>query len=257
MTGRVRHPLARSHNERDGEYARLDALKAFRILDTEEDKLFDNITTLAAELCETPIALISLVDEERQWFKSRKGLSVCETAREYAFCRYTILSDKVLVIRDATQDVRTRNNPLVLGEPHIRFYAGAPLITHDGFTLGSLCVIDQKPRDVSAFQLSALKRMADQVILLMERRKMLHSLMDVITKSAKNPRIVSVCGFCKSVKQSNGSWMPLDEPHGEELTLSHGICPSCYLENFSELLTEEERKDLSKFVDWLDNKMVI
>ncbi|MDX1972124.1 MAG: GAF domain-containing protein [Candidatus Sumerlaeia bacterium] len=257
MAGKVRHPLARSHNERDGEYARLDALKAFRILDTEEDKLFDNITTLAAELCETPIALISLVDEERQWFKSRKGLTVCETAREYAFCRYTILSDEVLVIRDATLDVRTRNNPLVLGEPNIRFYAGAPLITHDGFSLGSLCVIDQKPRDISSFQLSSLKRLAEHVIFLMERRKTLRQLMDVVAQSSKNPRIVTVCGFCKSVKQSNGNWMKLEEPHGEDLTLSHGICPSCYLEYFSELLTDEERKKASQFVDWLDNKMVI
>lgn len=130
----------------DREFQRLAALQRYAILDTAPEARFDRLTRLASMLFEAPIALVSLVDAERQWFKSSCGLAGSETPREWAFCAYAIEGTDVLVVPDATRDVRFRDNPLVTGTPHIRFYAGAPLITPDGFGLGTLCVIDHRPR---------------------------------------------------------------------------------------------------------------
>ena len=128
------------------EAARLAALDRFEILDTGPELLFDSLTALAAKTFDVPIALISLLDSERQWFKSRVGLEVDETAREISFCKYTVQSDDPLIVLDALLDPRFVDGPLVVGSPHIRFYAGAPLRTVDGHRLGALCIIDRLPR---------------------------------------------------------------------------------------------------------------
>ncbi|WP_148294125.1 GAF domain-containing protein, partial [Azospirillum sp. B506] len=125
---------------------RLAALQRFELLDTPAEPAFDQITRLAAKLLKVPVALISLVDRDRQWFKSRIGLPVQETPREHAFCAHALESDALLVVGDARQDERFANNPLVTGDPNIRFYAGAPLRTADGLALGTICVIDDQPR---------------------------------------------------------------------------------------------------------------
>lgn len=129
------------------EKARLAALVETQLLDSGSDPRFDRITRLAANTLETDIAIVSLLDDKRQWFKSCVGLHITETSRDIAFCNYTIQADEVTVVLDATKDVRFADNPLVTGPPFIRFYAGAPLITKDGHALGSLCVIDPKPRE--------------------------------------------------------------------------------------------------------------
>lgn len=155
----------------DLEARRLAALKALMVLDSPEEQAYDDLTRFAADLCDTPIALISLIDAERQWFKSRVGLQVRETPREHAFCATAIQTpDQVTVVRDATQDARFAGNPLVTGFPKIRFYAGAPLVTSDGQTLGTLCVIDHRPRELDATQIERLRFMADQVIAVLEQR---------------------------------------------------------------------------------------
>ncbi len=118
------------------------------MLDTSPEAAFDDITQLVARLCDVPIALVSLVDTDRQWFKSRVGLDSTQTAREMVFCAHTILENKPLVVADATLDARFADNPLVTGEPGIRFYAGAPLVTRSGFALGTLCVIEVQPREL-------------------------------------------------------------------------------------------------------------
>ena len=128
------------------EVGRLEALRELGLLDSPASEAFDRITRLASRLLEVPVALVSLIDQDRQWFKSRVGLAVAETPREHAFCAHTIASAEVMVVPDATQDARFSANPLVLGDPNIRFYAGAPLITREGFGIGSLCVIDTEPR---------------------------------------------------------------------------------------------------------------
>ncbi|WP_269713740.1 PAS domain S-box protein [Caulobacter sp. NIBR2454] len=153
------------------EEARLAALLRYDVLDTPAEAAFDDITDLVAQLFEVPIAVVTLLDETRQWFKSCIGLDDSETARDVAFCDHTIRSDDVLVVLDATQDPRFRDNPFVVGDAHIRFYAGAPLITKEGYRLGALCAIDTEPRQ--AFDdksRKALQRMATMVVHALDQR---------------------------------------------------------------------------------------
>ncbi|AFZ16190.1 PAS domain S-box protein [Allocoleopsis franciscana] len=153
------------------ETARLEALSQYNILDTAPEEAFDDFTCLAAQICETPIALITLVDHHRQWVKSKIGWTVSETSREISFCAHTILGTEILVVQDAWADERFVTNPLVTAEPHVRFYAGAPLITAAGYALGSLCVIDYVPRELSPQQLSALQTLSRQVMTQLELKR--------------------------------------------------------------------------------------
>ncbi|MBW4628683.1 MAG: tetratricopeptide repeat protein [Brasilonema octagenarum HA4186-MV1] len=155
----------------NNELDRLNSLRQYQILDTHPEKVFDDLTFLAAQICHTPIAIISLIDGSRQWFKSKVGLTAPETSRDLAFCAYTILQEKPLIVRNALADSRFATNALVLGDPNIRFYAGAPLITPEGFRLGSLCVIDIMPRDLSLEQVESLRVLSSQVMAQFELRR--------------------------------------------------------------------------------------
>ena len=155
----------------NNEIARLNALRQYQILDTPPEKVFDDFTFLAAQICGTPIALISFLDGNRQWFKSRIGLAAPETKRDLAFCAYTILQRKPLVVKNALADPRFVTNSLVTSDPNIRFYAGAPLVTPEGFGIGTLCVIDTVPRDLSLEQVEALQVLSSQVIAQLELRR--------------------------------------------------------------------------------------
>ncbi|WP_211258439.1 GAF domain-containing protein [Luteibacter rhizovicinus] len=143
------------------EAARLRMVGRTGLLDTPADPAFDRITTLARLIAGTPMSVISLLTARRQWFKSALGTSMKETPRDQAFCNHVILSDEILTIEDAREDTRFRHNPLVTGEPHIRFYAGCPLRGPDGHTLGSLCVVDRAPRRLDAMQKEGLRALAD------------------------------------------------------------------------------------------------
>ncbi len=158
------------------EIARLAALRAYRILDTEPEGRFDDLALLASHICGTPIALISVVDADRQWFKSRIGLTFVETSRAVSFCTHAIQQRDIMVVPDAREDERLRDNPHVTGEPHIRFYAGAPLITRDGYALGTLCVIDRVTRTLSPEQLEALDALRHQAEAQLELRRNLMEL---------------------------------------------------------------------------------
>jgi len=153
--------------------ARLDALARLSILDTPPERGFDDIVDLAVQICETPVALVSLVSSDRQWFKARTGFEVCETALDRSVCAFALVEPNLLIIPDLADDVRTRNNPLVTGKPHIRFYAGVPLRTGEGHVIGSLCVIDDKPRPggLTEQQSGALRNLARQVMAQLELRR--------------------------------------------------------------------------------------
>ena len=160
--------------------ARVAALERYAILDTEPEQAFDDLALLASYVCKTPIALISLVDEKRQWFKSKVGISASETPREIAFCSSAIQQPDLFIVPDTLQDERFRNNPLVVSEPNIRFYAGAPLITEDGYALGTLCVVDRAPRQMTAEQKDALRALSRLVLAQMEFRRNLALLKDAL-----------------------------------------------------------------------------
>lgn len=154
------------------EDARLLALYRLEVLDTPREQNFDEIAHLAMSICDVPVAVVSLVDRDRQWFKSCLGLDATETPRDVAFCAHAILTPAdVFVVEDATRDPRFQNNPLVTGDPHIRFYAGAPLIARNGTALGTLCVIDYRPRQLSELQKHTLKLLANQVMQLLQLRE--------------------------------------------------------------------------------------
>ena len=155
------------------EQQRLEALKSFNVLDTLEEKEYDAITRIAADICNTPMALVSLVDEDRQWFKSHHGIDATETPRDLAFCAHAINTpDSLLLVNDASKDERFSDNPLVTGGPSVQFYAGAPLNTNEGESIGTLCVIDTKPRaEFTERQQASLKDLADQVMAQLELRR--------------------------------------------------------------------------------------
>ncbi|XHX77372.1 MAG: GAF domain-containing protein [Stenomitos frigidus ULC029] len=168
------------------ELARLAALHQCQILNTPAEPAFDDITRLATHLCDVPIALVSLVDADRQWFKSKVGIEVGETPREIAFCAHAILQPDILIVPDAAADQRFTDNLLVTAEPHIRFYAGVPLITLEGHTLGTLCVIDRVPRILNPEQIEGLEILARQVVKQLELRRNL-AVLERSAVEAKQP----------------------------------------------------------------------
>lgn len=174
------------------EQYRLTDLRDYRILDTPPEQELDEIAELASAICDTPISLISFVDENRQWFKARKGLAATETPRSDSFCQHALQTpQEVLVVRDPLGDARFKDNPLVLDDPHIRFYAGAPLETPQGNVLGTLCIIDNQPRDITENQKRALKLLAKKTMDYLETRKLLIEQGDQIELSARRLKRLS------------------------------------------------------------------
>ena len=167
---------------------RLKALADYRVLDTPPESVFDNITRLAAAIFRTPIALVSLIDKERQWFKSHFGLDVTQTPREVAFCDHAIRGSGTMVVEDATRDARFLGNPLVTGAPFVRFYCGVPLHSSDGEGLGTLCIIDRTPRTISPEERAALEALARQVEHELEIRRRLLLLEEALETQQTHQR---------------------------------------------------------------------
>jgi GAF domain-containing protein len=153
------------------EARRLKVLWDYGVLDTVPEEIFDDLTELAALVCEAPISLISLIDEERQWFKSTFGTSVQETSRDISFCAHAIMGQGLFIVPDAIRDNRFASNPFVVSDPKVRFYAGAPLVTADGYALGTLCVLDVKPRNLRPEQKKALEVLSRHTVSLLEMRR--------------------------------------------------------------------------------------
>jgi signal transduction histidine kinase len=175
----------------ENEQARIHALLQYEILDTEAEAVYDDFVELASYICQTPIALISLVDPTRQWFKATVGCPASETSRDVAFCAHAIHQSDVFVVPDTLTDSRFVDNPLVTGDPHIRFYAGAPLITPAGLAIGTLCAIDREPRILSPEQITALQTLARQVVSQLELRRLTKELQQVLESKNKLFHILS------------------------------------------------------------------
>jgi GAF domain-containing protein len=191
------------------EVKRLTVLWQYEVLDTVPEEVFDDLTELAARICEAPIAMITLVDEKRQWFKSKVGVTINETSRDISFCAHAITQSDLFIVPDATKDARFAKSPLVVSEPNIRFYAGAPLITPDGYALGTLCVIDKVPRELRPDQKQALRILARHVVTQLELRRHAKELAVVRKKTDKYESEVEelraqLADARKQLKRANG-----------------------------------------------------
>ena len=212
------------------EEARLKAVKASRVLYTAPERSYDQLTELAASICVAPIAILSLVDSDRQWFKSKLGLTFSETSRDIAFCAHTILGCDLLVVQDAERDERFADNPLVTSEPHIRFYAGAPLVTPEGHALGTLCVLDYVPRQLSEQQRDALRALSAQAVAQIELGKTkaslknaensAHSAIDALRASEEfKGRLIACSRDCIKVLDLQGHLVFMNEGGTQELEI--------------------------------------
>ncbi len=225
------------------EAERIQVLREFGILDTEPEASYDQLTEMAATLCAAPVAVISLVDQERQWFKSRVGLTPAETPLDVSFCAHAIQQDSIMIIPDTIEDLRFQANALVVDGPKFRFYAGVPLITAEAQKLGTLCVLDTVPRQLSEREISFLEKLAKQVMSLLESRR-IYRLRQAFTneqaqqidelKSALNQfewldGFLTVCSSCRSIQDENKNWLSLEAYIREHSAaeFSHGICPDC------------------------------
>jgi GAF domain-containing protein len=231
------------------EQQRLTTLRGYEILDTEPEAAFDDLTLLASHICQTPVALISLIDADRQWFKSKVGVSVTETSRDIAFCASAILQPDVFMVPDTSKDERFAENPLVVSEPKVRFYAGATLMTQ-GQALGTLCVVDHVPRELTPEQLEALRALSRQVLAQLELRRNLVRLEQSLAArdraEAEKERtlrelkaalanihtlegLLPICLSCKKIQDQKGHWQPFEyyvRAHSEA-KVTHKICPDC------------------------------
>jgi GAF domain-containing protein len=213
----------------DNEAQRLEALREYRILDTAAEKAYDELTKLAAYVCQVPIAMISLVDESRQWFKSKLGVNQRETPRDVAFCAHAILQTEPMIVRDALKDARFSDSALVTRSPHIRFYAGFPLSSPEGLALGMLCAIDRKPRQLSAEQKRAMQALSRQVMALLELRRVSLRMAEVLERVRTLHELLPICAWCKRIRDDKGYWNQVEayihQHTGADFT--HGICPEC------------------------------
>jgi GAF domain-containing protein len=218
------------------------------ILDTGSEAVFDDLVAIAAAVCEAPISLISLVDPDRQWFKAKLGLAVTETSRDDAFCAHTILGDSTMIVPDALKDERFVHNPLVLGDPNIRFYAGSPLLTPEGYKLGSLCVIDRRPRELAAEQIEILDRLARQASALLQWRRAMAHLATALGRVRSLEGLIPICASCKSIRSDQGYWERVETfiTAHTSAQLTHGLCPTCAEESFPGVMAEIEREQAAR-----------
>ncbi|MDQ8182742.1 GAF domain-containing sensor histidine kinase [Pelagicoccus sp. SDUM812005] len=234
----------------DDESDRIAALKRYNILDTEAEELFDSIAKIAATICDTPIALVSLIDDDRQWFKAKVGLDASETSRDYAFCAHAILDpENLLVVSDTSKDPRFRDNPLVTGAPDIRFYAGSPLVTHDNHALGTLCVIDTKTRELSAKQAEALRHLSKQVCANLELRlahkkleqlnQAKNKLFSVLSHDLRSP-INSVLSLAEMLADPDSGFSEQEQDEFKRHLLTNARVTSQTAENLLQLIQFEQ-----------------
>lgn len=211
------------------EESRLRVLREYLVLDTGPEARFDEITHLASRICNAPIALMSLVDADRLYFKSHVGLDSQETPFPHAFCGHAIKQRGIFMVSDSHADARFAGHPLVTEPPHIRFYAAAPLVTPTRHAVGTLCVIDHVPRSLNADQSLALEVLARQIIVQLEQRRTISELKEAISTIKTLQGLLSICAWCKKIRQDDGKWEHLEQyvSKHSDATFSHSICPDC------------------------------
>ncbi len=219
------------------EAARLEALRQYSILDTPTEQAYDDITALAAFICDVPIALVSLVDADRQWFKSSVGLEVRETSRDVSFCAHAILGDRILIVGDTLKDERFADNPFVACAPKIRFYAGVPLVTPEKQIIGTLCVVDHQPRALSKRQQESLESLSRQVVTLLELQRVSSHLATALDKITLMEGLIPICSYCKGIRNDEGYWSTVEEfiERHADVGFTHGICHDCMRHHFPEV----------------------
>ena len=232
------------------ERQRLDALKRYDILDSVAEQSYDEAVKVAAFVFGTPIAMISLVDAKRQWFKAKIGVDATETDRDLAFCAYTMQQPHVLAVEDATKDSRFADNSLVTGDPNIRFYAGAPLVTPDGHGLGSLCVIDRVPRVLTEPQKDMLQSLSRMVMNTLELRRISRQLTAEMEKVKTLTGMLPICAGCKNVRNDKGYWERVEKFVSDHSTavFTHTYCPDCAKTYFPGITVEEAIRPEKKSV---------
>jgi GAF domain-containing protein len=226
------------------EQARLDALHDFGVLDGASERRFDDIAALASTSLDMPIAMISLVAEDRQWAMASVGIERGELPREHAFCHHAILQDEPMVIEDTRADGRFADNPLVTGSSALRFYAAAPLIAAGGFRLGTVCVLDRKPRTLAPHGLEILTLLARQVVDLFELRLAATRLDGALQRLQTMATLIPICSHCRKVRDESNHWSTLERlvqaKTGSRFT--HGICPECVREHYPDAAEELLRR---------------
>jgi len=220
------------HNED----ARLAALDTYKILDTASEPEYDNIAQLAAKICNTRMSNVAFIDKDRKWYKAKFGTESEFAPRAISICSHTILGSEPLIINDTLEDPVFRNIGMVTKPPHVRFYAGFPLININGFALGTLCVIDTEPKELDETQLSTLKVLTNHLTTLLELRRdsarlriALKEKSDAFEKINQLTGILPICSYCKSIRDDDEYWHQVDEflATHTDASFTHGCCPSC------------------------------
>ena len=221
------------------EIRRLEALRNYETLDSAPEREFDDVVKIASHICAVPLASLVFAEAGRQWFQAKAGEDESESSAEDSFCEHAISSGEFLLVENATADARFADSPLVTGEQHIRFCAGAPLIDADGESLGALCVMDRKPRSLADEQKKALEALARLVVSQMQLRRVSHALAEALHDVRTLQGLLPICAHCHGIRNDEGYWERVEEylGHRTEAELSHGICPKCFEKRYPEVFT--------------------
>lgn len=220
------------------ELARLAALRAYAIVDTDPEAMFDDLAFVASAMCDAPIGLVTFIEHDRQFLKARVGVDFSETLRSEAFCAHAVAEDvPLLEVPDATSDSRFQDNPFVTGDAGIRFYAGATIRAESGEALGTVCVLDTKPRDLTGHQREVMLRLGRQATTMLGYRRVSRQLFEALSEVKTLAQLLPICSFCRRIRQDDDDWADLNaylRVHADS-QLSHGICPDCEQTKLAEI----------------------